>query len=101
MARYLLTNQAVADLTAIWDYSCSVWSEAQADRYYHLLTGAFEEIANNPAAGKQYPAIDPALRGLRAGRHIVFYQMAGNGDIHIIRILHQRMDLRARLHGEE
>lgn len=37
MAKYLLTNKAVEDLSKIWDYTYEVWSENQADRYYTLM----------------------------------------------------------------
>jgi len=34
MAKYELTNKAVADLNGIWEYTFENWSENQADRYY-------------------------------------------------------------------
>lgn len=37
MAKYILTNKAVEDLSEIWDYTFEVWSEAQADQYYYIL----------------------------------------------------------------
>lgn len=97
MAKYFLTNKAVEDLSKIWEYTCEVWSEKQADKYYELLTSSFREIALKPEIGKQYPEIDSAIYGFRAGKHIVFYQLTQSKDIEIIRILHQRMDLKSRM----
>lgn len=37
MAKYKLTNEAVEDLTKIWDYTFEKWSEKQADTYYSLF----------------------------------------------------------------
>jgi toxin ParE1/3/4 len=32
MAKYILINKAVEDLTKIWDYTYKVWSQSQADK---------------------------------------------------------------------
>lgn len=37
MAKYFLSNKAVADLSNIWDYTYEIWSESQADNYYELI----------------------------------------------------------------
>ena len=54
MAKYLLTNKAVEDLSKIWDYTYEVWSENQADKYYELLIEACQEISKSPDIGKNY-----------------------------------------------
>lgn len=97
MAKYILTNKAVGDLSKIWEYTYEVWSENQADKYYDLLTGSFHEIVQNPEIGKNYDEIDSAILGLRVSKHIVFYRLAQSGDIEIIRVLHQRMDLKTHM----
>lgn len=97
MAKYFLTNKAVEDLSAIWEYSYEVWSESQADKYYGFLTSSFQEIVQNPDIGKNYDEIARTILGLRVGNHIVFYRLAQSGDIEILRILHQRMDLKSRM----
>ena len=94
MAKYLLTSRAIDDLSEIWVYTYEVWSESQADRYYELLTNSFQEIVQSPGLGKKYDEIDKAIFGLRIGKHIVFCRVAQSGDIEILRILHQRMDLK-------
>ena len=97
MAKYLLTNKAVEDLTKIWNYTYEVWSENQADKYYELLINSFDEIANDPAIGKNYDEIHSAILGFAVGKHIVFYQVVDSDSIKVIRILHQRMDLKNRM----
>ena len=97
MANYSLTNKAVEDLSSIWEYTYEAWSESQADKYYELLTSSFEEIVQNPERGKNYDEIDKTIFGLRVGKHIVFYHLSQSGDIEIIRILHERMDLKNKL----
>ena len=97
MANYFLTNKAVADLTEIWHYTYEAWSERQADIYYKLLTSSFLKILSNPATGKPYKEIDAGLFGLRVGKHIVFYKTRKAGNIDIVRILHQKMDLKRKM----
>jgi toxin ParE1/3/4 len=97
MAKYILTNKAVEDLSRIWEHTYEVWSESQADKYYELLISSFEEIVQNPELGKNYAEIDSTILGLRVGKHIVFYRLVKAIDIEIVRILHQRMDLKSRI----
>ena len=97
MAKYFLTNKAVEDLAAIWEYTYDTWSERQADKYHEMLTASFQEILEHPDLGKKYPEIDTSVMGLPVGKHIVFYRMAHSSDIEVIRILHQRMDLKSRM----
>ncbi len=97
MAKYVLTNKAVEDLTRIWDYTYEVWSENQADKYYELIISAFEEIAENPALGKSYERISKKILGFKVGKHLVFYRTLALKKVEIVRVLHARMDLKSRL----
>ena len=92
-----MTNKAVGDLSDIWKYTAEKWSENQADTYYRMLINAFNEIAEKPEIGRRYTEVKENLLGFRAEKHIVFYRIIENGDILIIRILHERMDLKRRL----
>lgn len=97
MAKYKLTNKAVADLNEIWEYTLENWSENQADKYYDMLIDFCQKTANNPALGKNYDSITPNLFGLKANRHIIFYRKLNATSIEISRILHERMDLKNRI----
>jgi len=97
MAKYVVTNKAVSDLNDIWEYTFSKWSENQADKYYKMLINLFQIIANNPELGKKYNEINPELFGLKANRHIIFYKKVNPGLIKIIRVLHERMDIKTRM----
>jgi toxin ParE1/3/4 len=55
------------------------------------------QIGENPELGKKYEGINSNLLGLRTGKHIIFYQVINEQEIEIIRILHERMDLKNRL----
>ena len=97
MAKYKLTNKAVADLNGIWEYTLENWSENQADKYYNMLLDSCQDIANNPALGKNDKGIRPELFGLKANRHVIFYRKSEANLIEITRRLHERMDLKKRI----
>ena len=97
MAKYVLTNNAVDDLSKIWDYTDEVWSENQADKYYFELLSDCQELAENQNLGKNYNEIEKNLLGFQSGRHLIFYRILNATKIEIIRILHTRMDLKNRL----
>lgn len=97
MAKYHLTHKAVDDLSKIWDYTYETWSENQADKYYALIIGACQEIAENPAIGKKYEEISKEISGFHVGKHIIFYRKLRQKEIEVIRILHGSMDIKNRI----
>ncbi len=97
MAKYKFTRKAVEDLSKIWNYTYDTWSENQADIYYKMILDTCQEIAVNPDLGKNYDVIVKDLYGYKAGRHIIFYRILDVNQIEILRILHDRMDLRNRI----
>ncbi len=97
MAKYNLTNEAVDDLTNIWDYTFENWSEKQADSYYSMLLENCQLIADSPNIGKDYTKIKEELFGWQTNRHIIFYRKLNDKPIEITRNLHERMDLKNRL----
>ena len=97
MPNYYLTNQAVEDLSQIWEYTFETWSETQADKYYNSLLDTCKTISQNPDLGKNYEGITKYLFGLTINRHIIFYRKMSSGQVEITRILHERMDLKTRI----
>ena len=97
MADYILTKKAVEDLSSIWNYTFEVWSEIQADKYYHMLLDCCQDLADNTISGKHYPEIAEEILGMRAGQHVIFYRKLKDNRLDITRILHSRMDLKNRL----
>ena len=95
MDNYILTNKAVDDLSEIWDYTYDVWSEKQADKYYNMLLEYCKELADKPSLGKNYNEVDNEIFGVKASHHIIFYKKHKEDHIKIVRILHNRMDLKA------
>lgn len=97
MAKVIFRKAAIDDLNNIYNYTFEKWSENQADKYYATLKFACNEIAENPVLGQEYTGISHNLLGLKSGKHIIFYHLISDDEIEVIRILHERMDLKNRL----
>ena len=97
MAKVILRQEAIDDLNSIWDYTFEKCSEKQADKYYATINMVCNGIGENPDVGKEYDGISRNLLGLKAEKHIIFYQQISNNRIEIIRVLHERMDLKYRI----
>ena len=97
MAKYLLTNKAVEDLSKIYEYTYEFWSENQADKYYDELIEFCQLLAENPNIGKNYPEIDSEFYGFLANKHIIFYRILSQIEIEVERILGAEMDLKKRI----
>jgi toxin ParE1/3/4 len=93
VSRYLLSPAAQADLNDIWDYTRTRWDADQADEYLRGLQRAIERAALNPRIGRACDEIRAGYRKLAAGSHTLYYRLAGDGSIDVVRILHQRMDV--------
>jgi toxin ParE1/3/4 len=94
---FILSKKAVEDLSGIWDYTVHTWSETQADKYYYMLLGACQDLADGKAAARQYPELHTDIFGTRAAQHIIFFRRVAKDTIQVVRILHNRMDLRNRI----
>ena len=93
MANYILTERAKKDLIGIANYTKEKWSEEQAEKYIRMLLTECGELANKPMIGRSYDPFCPGLQGIPCGKHVIFYRVLAQGNIRIVRVLHERMDL--------
>ncbi len=96
MAGYQLTPAAERDLQKIWRYSSERWGMDQADRYLERLDQCCEHIAKDEALCRSFAEIDARLKSLHCEHHYVFF-LSGDDQPVVIALLHERMDLLARL----
>lgn len=97
MAKLRFTKEAVNDLSQIWDYTFESWSERQADDYYQMIMDCCGKLAANPLLGRAYAEVAEDLRGIHAGRHLIFYHVSREDGVLVVRILHDSMDLKRRI----
>ena len=91
MRGYVLSPRAQADIEEIWQYTTERWGHDQAERYIHALKQAIETIAREPSRGRASEHIRPGYRRYSVGSHVLFFRMV-DGEIDLVRVLHQRMD---------
>lgn len=95
--KYRISQEAINDLNKIWVYTLNKWSKVQADRYYDLIIAEIEFIADNYLVGKSAEQTRKNYRVTKVKSHLIFYRKVENDIVEIVRILHQRMDIKKRL----
>ena len=100
--RFYLTADQMQD--EIWRYTFNRWGEAQADKYIRELHQHLQQIANKDIFWKSLPAdiVVPSDLNIEVYmshyvRHYIFFREFANGDIGIMSILHDVMDIPVRL----
>ena len=85
-------------LLEIWDYTERTWGEEQADTYVRDLVVAINATCDARHAWR--PVLDNALIGvyfIRHQHHYIFFRELSTGGVGVINILHENMDIPARL----
>ncbi|MGH6661932.1 MAG: type II toxin-antitoxin system RelE/ParE family toxin [Rhodospirillales bacterium] len=93
-ARALVVGDAARrDLKAIARYTERRWGAAQRRRYMDGIRDCLARLRRDPELGVPRDDVGPDYRSLNAGRHVVFYRDAADAIV-VVRVLHQRMDVR-------
>ena len=98
MKRYFLQPAASARLEDIYHYTLQHFGSRQADTYVDGAFALFEDIAERRIAWRRIPqefGVDGYFT--RYQSHYVFWKLRSDGQVAIVAILHQRMDLARRL----
>ncbi len=85
-------------LLEIWDYTERTWGDEQADKYVRDLVEAINHACDARHAWR--PVLDNALIGVcfnRRQHHYIFFRELSSGSLGVINILHENMDIPARL----
>ena len=97
MATYVLTSQALGDFRDIARYTKRQWGAAQALKYRDELETCAELIALGGGSFKSLSEIHPELRVGRCQHHYIYCLLKDSQPALIVAILHERMDLMARI----
>lgn len=93
---YIISKNAISDIEDIWRYTVKKWSADQANRYYQLIFDEINFICSKPESGKQIDHIRAGYRMSKVKSHLLFYRVVNN-TVEVVRILHERMDIEAKL----
>ncbi len=94
---YVVSKGAAADLRDITRYTVANWGEAQCRIYIADLEKAAEAVAKGEGVFKDMSSLLPGLRMASCGKHSIFCMPQTGAPSVILAILHERMDLMARL----
>lgn len=97
MTAWRLPQAAEADLRAVIRYSRDEWGTEQARSYAGAIEQAIQQLVDHPHRHRALPAVHPDVRIARCGRHLIFALPMDGGPTLILAILHECMDLLARL----
>lgn len=89
----MLSPAAQADLEHIWEYTSERWGDDQAESYVRDIQRAIERVVDNPLIGRSCDEVRPGYRRHAVGSHTLYYRMASDELIHVVRVLHKRMDV--------
>ncbi|HEX3851984.1 MAG TPA: type II toxin-antitoxin system RelE/ParE family toxin [Polyangiaceae bacterium] len=90
MAGFRLLRRARADLLYIGAFTADRWGDEQAERYLVGLFAGFQSLVDRPELRRPFREIPPYVRAL-VGKHAVFYRIASDGEVLIVRVLHAVM----------
>jgi toxin ParE1/3/4 len=91
MAEYIISEKALEDLNNIWIYTAENWSVEQANRYYNLIVDEIEYVSENFGTTKDFGNVRKDYK------HLLFYKKTENTEMEVVRILHERMDIKNRI----
>lgn len=92
----VLRPAAERDLEAIAVYTRKQWGNQQAKRYITALRMDIESLASFPMRHTIYRSDQHEFRKLLSGHHLIFY-VVDETTVQIIRVLHERMDIKQHL----
>ena len=97
MAEYIISEKALEDLNNIWIYTAENWSVEQANRYYNLIVDEIEYVSENFETAKDFDKVRKNYKYSKVKSHLVFYKKTEYTELEVVRILHERMDIKNRI----
>ena len=97
MKKLTVSRAASGDLREIYAYTFERWGERQADSYLGDLQNAMDGIAAGSALVRPLASRHQDMFKLQQGRHLIIYCEPTPDEVLVVRVLHDRMDIDARL----
>jgi toxin ParE1/3/4 len=94
MAEFIISEKAIEDLNNIWIYTAENWAVEQANRYYNLIVDEIEYVSENFETTKDFGNGRKNYKYSKVKSHLVFYKKIENAEIEVVRILHERMEIK-------
>lgn len=81
MANYVLTNQAVDDLVAIYEFGIIRFGPKQASDFMDALDEQFSHLAHWPLAHPLVPHLPTGIRVSSFENHSIYYRVASKSVV--------------------
>jgi toxin ParE1/3/4 len=95
-SKLLLTQRALQDIQAIYDYSVERWGKRTAERYLDDIEAGLDRVKTQPALLRREPDFDAALSFYRVDKHLLVCD-ARPESIVVLTVVHASIDIPARL----
>ena len=87
MPNLIVAPRAKTDLKHIGRYTQRKWGIEQRDHYLKKLNERFYRLLENPKMGIHRNDIKKGYYSFPHEKHLIFYQIADNQDVHIIGVV--------------
>lgn len=88
------SEQAIADLRDIRQWSENHWGDRQAEKFANGLLASIERLIEHPNLGRRRSAFGEGLRSISYRGYAIFYIVTSEGPA-IVGVLHERRNLAA------
>ncbi len=93
MNKLSLSPSSERDLEEIFNHTFFNWGIDKAERYHDDIFHGMRMLLDQKNIGKKYSHSNIEYRRLHVNKHLIFYRYENTNCI-IMRILHERMDLK-------
>lgn len=94
MKRLAIADAARTDLADIARYTEERWGAVRRRRYMEEIRRRYTGLRRRPPQGRPREDMCRSCRALIVGQHVLIYRETDD-QIELLRVLHQRMDMRA------
>jgi toxin ParE1/3/4 len=94
---YVVSRAAAADLREITNYTVKQWGEDKCRAYIAELEQCTDALSKGVGVYKDMSDLHPGLRMAACSHHYIFCLPRPDAPALVIAILHERMDIMARL----
>ncbi len=87
------SRAARRQISEIWRYSAPLWGEKRADEYLRAIDAAIRDVAEGRRSARPCDHLLAGLTRVSVGSHHVYFMLDRKNDVlHVVVVLHQRMD---------
>lgn len=94
--KLLLTQHALQDIQAIYEFSVEHWGKRAAEKYLDEIEAGLERVKSQPSLLRTEPELHAALTFYRVKKHLLVCDVSSESIV-VLTIVHASMDIPKRL----